>query len=304
MFSVTKNKLWLLLLPVVLIIAGIVGLLINGGFKEDIDFAGGTSMQIDMGRTLSGAERDELSAIYAEAAGLDVKPIVQTTGQAFDQVVVKSLSLTEEQRTAAFEAVKSKYALADDAMLSTASQAASYGNEMKRNTLLFSIIAAILMLIYIAIRFEWKKGVMAVLALIINVLVMLSVYAVCGIPLSTTFIAAILTVLGYSINDTIVIFDRIRENTKRAKKESASEITDKSVMQSLRRTINTSITTLITIVVLYFLGATAIKDFALPIIIGIICGSYTSIFVASPWWAAWSDINYKAPKEKVKKANA
>jgi len=131
---------------------------------------------------------------------------------------------------------------------------------------------------------------------------MLSVYAICKIPLSTTFIAAILTVLGYSINDTIVIFDRIRENTKRSKKESATQITEKSIWQSMTRTINTSITTLVTIVILYFMGATALKDFALPIIIGVICGSYTSIFVASPWWAAWSDVNYKAPKQKKAKA--
>ena len=302
MFSVTKNKVWLLLLPVVLIVAGIIGLLVNGGFKEDIDFAGGTSMQIDMGRMLSGDEREELSKIYAEAAALEVKPIVQTTGQAFDQIIVKSTTLSEEQKNLAFDAVKNKYSLEDSALMSTASQNASYGNEMKRNTLLYSLIAAVLMLIYIAIRFEWKKGVMAVAALAINILVMLSVYAIFKIPLSTTFIAAILTVLGYSINDTIVIFDRIRENSKRAKRESATEIAEKSIWQSMTRTINTSVTTLITIVILYFMGATAIKDFALPIIIGVICGSYTSIFVASPWWAAWSDVNYKAPKQKKAKA--
>ncbi len=302
MFSVTKNKVWLLLLPIVLIIAGIIGLLVNGGFKQDIDFAGGTSMQIDIGRTLSGSEREELSKVYSDAAKLEVKPIVQTTGQAFDQVIVKSTTLTEEQKNLAFEAVKNKFSLADDALLSTSSQSASYGNEMKRNTLLYSLIAAILMLIYIAIRFEWKKGVMAVAALAINILVMLSVYAICKIPLSTTFIAAILTVLGYSINDTIVIFDRIRENTKRSKKESATEITEKSIWQSMTRTINTSITTLVTIVILYFMGATALKDFALPIIIGVICGSYTSIFVASPWWAAWSDVNRKEIKSKKAKA--
>lgn len=294
MFSVTKNKIWLLLLPVVLIIAGIIGLVAGGGFKEDIDFAGGTSMQIKISRNLSGAERDELASIYAEAAGIDIKPIVQTTGQAFDEVVVKSTSLNEEQRSAAFEAVKNQYGLSDDAQFSTNNQSPSYGNEMKRNTLLFSLIAAVLMLIYITIRFEWRSGIMAVAALVINILVMLSVYALFGIPLSTTFIAAILTVMGYSINDTIIIFDRIRENTKLAKKESYTEIAEKSIWQTMARTINTSVTTLITIVLLYFLGATAIKDFAFPIIVGIICGSYTSIFVASPWWAAWKDANKKA----------
>ena len=304
MFSVTKNKLWLLLLPVVLILAGVVGLIVNGGFKEDIDFAGGTSMQINIGKTLSGAERDDLAKTYAAAAGLDLTPIVQTTGQNFDQVVVKSTVLTEEQQTAAFTAVKDKYGLADEAMMSVASQEASYGNEMKFNTLLFSLIAAVLMLIYISIRFEWRRGVMAVAALAINVLVMLSVYALFGIPLSTTFIAAILTVLGYSINDTIVIFDRIRENMKYAKKESATEVTEKSIWQTMARTINTSLTTLITIVILYFMGATALKDFALPIIIGVICGSYTSIFVASPWWAAWKDAGRKDQAGKKKAARA
>ncbi len=302
MFSVTKNKVWLLLLPIALIVAGIIGLLVNGGFKEDIDFAGGTSVQLDMGRTISSAEREEVSKLYAEAAALEVKPIVQITGQAFDQIIIKSTKINEEQRNLAFTAIKERFALEDSALLSTASQEASYGNEMKRNTLLYSFIAAILMLIYISIRFEWKKAIMAVVALIINVAVMLSVYALFKIPLSTTFIAAILTVLGYSINDTIVIFDRIRENTKHAKRESATEITEKSIWQSIHRTINTSITTLITIIALYFMGATAIKDFAFPIIIGVISGSYTSIFVASPWWAAWSDVNYKAPK--TKKANA
>ena len=292
MFSVTKNKVWLLLLPIVLILAGVVGLIVNGGFREDIDFAGGTSMQINIGKALSGAERDELGQTYAEAAGIDITPIVQTTGQNFDQVVVKSTVLTEEQQTAAFAAVRDQYGLTDEAMMSVSSQEASYGNEMKFNTLLFSLIAAVLMLIYISIRFEWKRGVMAVAALAINVLVMLSVYA------------AILTVLGYSINDTIIIFDRIRENMKYSKKETATEITEKSIWQTMARTINTSLTTLITIVVLYFMGATALKDFALPIIIGVICGSYTSIFVASPWWAAWVDATKKEQPGKKKAAKA
>lgn len=304
MFNVTKNKLWLLLLPIVLIVAGVVGLLANGGFKEDIDFAGGTSMQIDIGKSLSGAEREDLAKVYQEAAGLEISPIVQTTGQEFDQVVVKSTILNEEQQNKAFAAVKDKFGLEDSAKLSTSSQAASYGNEMKFNTLLFSFIAALLMLVYIWIRFEWRSGIMAVAALVINVLVMLSVYAMFGIPLSTTFIAAILTVLGYSINDTIVIFDRIRENMKFAKKETATAVAEKSIWQSMTRTINTSITTLITIVILYFMGATTLKDFALPIIIGVICGSYTSIFIASPWWAAWKDANHKEITSKKKTAKA
>lgn len=138
---------------------------------------------------------------------------------------------------------------------------------------------------------------MAVIALAINVLIMASVYTITYIPLNTTFIAAMLTVIGYSINNTIVIFDRIRENMKmRKKNETISEMTDRSILETMGRTINSTITTLITIVLIYILGASTIKDFALPLIVGIIAGAYTSIFLASTFWAVWkeSDIQAKA----------
>ncbi len=297
MFNVTKNKLWFTLIPVLIIVAGIIGFFVNGGFKQDIDFAGGTSVELSMDKVLSGAERAEIATLYKEAAGIEIEPTVQLTGTGSRNVVIKSLVLTTAQRDAAVGAVAEKFGLdAEAAVVTHATQAATYGNEMKTRTLLFTLLAAILMLIYIWIRFEWKSGVMAVLCLISNVLVMLSVYAIAKIPLSTTFIAAILTVVGYSINDTIVIFDRIRENKKLDKKSTNTEIVESSIWQSMTRTVNTSITTLITLVLLYFMGASSLKNFALPIIIGIVCGSFTSIFIASPWWGAWSDVAKKAAK--------
>jgi len=294
MFNITKNKLWFTLIPVVIIVAGIIGFFVNGGFREDIDFAGGTSVEISMNKTLSGAERSEVASIYKEAAGLELMPTVQVTGAASQNIVVKSTEITDEQRVAAMTAITAKYPEATS--VSNATQKASYGSEMKTRTLLFTLLAAVLMLIYIWFRFELKSGVMAVICLAINVLVMLSVYAITKIPLSTTFIAAILTVVGYSINDTIVIFDRIRENRKTAKNLTNTEVVEKSVWQSMTRTLNTSITTLVTLIVLYFMGASALKDFALPIIIGVICGSFTSIFIASPWWGAWCDAGRKHKK--------
>ena len=297
MFNVTKNKLWFTLIPVVIIVAGILGFFVNGGFRQDIDFAGGTSVELGMGKVLTGDERAEIAKLYKDAAGIEIEPTVQLTGTGSKNVVIKSTVLAAEKRDAAIKAVADKFGLdAEAATLSTATQAATYGNEMKTRTLMFTLLASVLMLIYIWIRFEWRSGVMAVLCLILNVLVMMSVYAIGKIPLSTTFIAALLTVVGYSINDTIVIFDRIRENRKFAKKSSATEVVEKSIWQSMTRTINTSITTLITLVVLYFMGASSLKNFALPIIIGIICGSFTSIFIASPWWGAWCDANKKAVK--------
>ncbi len=303
MLNICKNKLLYLILPVIILVAGVVGYFIQGGFQQDVDFAGGSTLQINMGRTLNDAERKTIEDTVKEAAGLKISPRVQMTGTGFSDVLIKTEEMNDEQTNAAFEAVKAAFPeeLKDTEFgdISNSLQTASYGNEMKRKTLMFSIIAAIAMLIYILIRFDWKSSVMAVVSLLINVLSMLSVYVLFAIPLSATFIAAILTILGYSINDTIVIFDRIRENTKFAKKMSHSEIADKSIKESLTRTINTSVTTLIPIVILYFMGATTLKEFALPIIVGVIVGSYTSIFVASPWVAAWKDVAAKAKKEKA-----
>ncbi len=303
MLNVCKNKLLYLILPVIILIAGVAGYFVQGGFQQDVDFAGGSTLQIDMGRTLNDAERKTIEDAVKEAAGLKIAPRVQMTGAGFTEVLIKTEEMNDEQTNAAFEAVKAAFAdeLKDTEFgdVSNSLQTASYGNEMKRKTLMFSIIAAIAMLIYILIRFDWKSAVMAVISLIINVLSMLSVYVLFAIPLSVTFIAAILTILGYSINDTIVIFDRIRENTKFAKKMSHAEVADKSIKESLTRTINTSVTTLVPIVILYFMGATTLKEFALPIIVGVIVGSYTSIFVASPWAAAWKDAAAKAKKEKA-----
>ena len=136
---------------------------------------------------------------------------------------------------------------------------------------------------------------MAVVGLVINVLIMAAVYAVTNIPLNTTFIAAMLTVIGYSINNTIVIFDRIRENQKtRKKNETISEMVNRSVFETMGRTINSTITTLITILLIYILGVSTIKDFALPLIVGILAGAYTSIFIASTFWAAWREADMKA----------
>lgn len=297
MFNVTKNKLWFTLIPVLIIVAGIIGFFVNGGFRQDIDFAGGTSVELGMGKALTSAERAEAASLYMTAAGIEIEPTVQLTGTGSQNIVIKSIVLTPEQRDAGIKAIADKHGLvAEEITLSNATQAATYGNEMKTRTLLFTLLAAILMLIYIWIRFEWKSGVMAVLCLIANVLVMMSVYAIAKIPLSTTFIAAILTVVGYSINDTIVIFDRIRENRKIDRKSTNTEVVEKSIWQSMTRTINTSITTLITLIVLYFMGASSLKNFALPIIIGIVCGSFTSIFIASPWWGAWSDVTKKSAR--------
>lgn len=187
------------------------------------------------------------------------------------------------------EVSKIKLALADEygqiRVISEDRVSATVGKELWGNASMALIIAAILMLIYISFRFELLSGLSAVIALLHDLFVMMAVYAIFQLPVNTSFIAAMLTILGYSINATIVIFDRIRENAKFLRKETFAEITNKSIWQSMGRAINTSVTTLLTIVMVYILGVTSVREFALPIIIGIVCGTYSSIFIAGPVWA-------------------
>ena len=170
--------------------------------------------------------------------------------------------------------------------------------EVQRKALLYTLLAIACILVYIAIRFEWRSAVMAVIGLAINVLIMAAAYSITNIALNTTFIAAMLTVIGYSINNTIIIFDRIRENMKgRRKNNTVSEVVNNAVKETMGRTINSTITTLITIVLIYILGVSAIKEFALPLIVGIIAGAYTSIFIASSFWAVWKESELKTRAE-------
>ena len=158
------------------------------------------------------------------------------------------------------------------------------GKEIRKKALLSSLIAALFMLIYISWRFELKFAIAAILALAQDVLITLSIYAIFKIPINSAFIAAILTILGYSINDTIVIFDRIREEMKLNPKTNAEDIINISIKKSLTRTINTSLTTLIAVVLLYIFGVEDVQILALPLIFGIISGTYSSLFIASPLW--------------------
>ena len=161
------------------------------------------------------------------------------------------------------------------------------GKELQRQAAIALIIANIGMLIYITFRFEFKSAVAAVLALVHDVLIVLSFYAIFNVPVDSTFIAVILTIVGYSINDTIVIFDRIRENLKDMRKIPFDEVANLSISQTVSRSVNTSVTTLFTITALFLLGGETIKDFTLALIVGVSAGTYSSIFIASPLWSVF-----------------
>ena len=154
------------------------------------------------------------------------------------------------------------------------------------------LLAIILMLIYITIRFDFKSGLSAVLALAHDTILMFGFYSIFQLTMNTSFVAAILTIIGYSINATIIVFDRVRENNKMMK-GTYSEKADNAIVHSYTRTLYSSLTTLFTIGALYVMGVASIREFALPIIVGIVCGAYSSLFVAPTFWALWKESNKK-----------
>ena len=292
-FTANKNKY--LILPLLIIVIGIAMYFVHGGFNFDVEFMGGIRMQVDLGKDVENDEVADLVNTVLKDNGAEGKVTVQKAGESAGQLVIKTPPVEEEMKNKIFDELKTKYSVDDSALLSVSSASASFGLEVQRKALLYTLLAIICILIYIAFRFEWRSAIMAVVALAINVLVMASVYTITNIPLNTTFIAAMLTVVGYSIHNSIVIFDRIRENMRGRKKNvTIANVVDNSIKETMGRTLNSTITTLITIVLIYFIGVSTIKEFALPLIVGIIIGAYTSMFIASTYWAAWKESEHKA----------
>lgn len=263
----------------------------------DIEFKGGSVMQVDLGTTVD--INKDIKPLVEETLQDDAARIQAVTGTT--QIIITTKPTEVEQRQALFAKLKEKYNLEDKALLSDANVSPSISPEIKSKAIQAVIIGTILMLIYISIRFkDFKFGASAVLALIHDVLVMLAVYAVFRIPINNSFIAAMLTIIGYSINDTIIVFDRIRENKGKMKGDDEL-IINTSISQTITRSIYTSLTTLIMIGLLFVFGVvykvTSIKDFAFPLVIGILSGTYSSIFMASPFW-------YEMRKYQKNKAKA
>ena len=303
MLNIVGNKKIYLTISIILMVVSAASLLIQG-FNLDTDFAGGMAVTYGINGEF---EVKDVEAVVSEALGVNQKASsVQKSDN--NEVVIKfgydNALKTEEERTAfsneKIEAItkhlSDKYGEVE--MKNKDVVSPSTGKELARSAVWMSIFAALAILIYVTFRFEFVSGVCAVIALVHDVLILCGIYSICRIAIDTNFIAAVLTVLGYSINATIVIFDRIRENTRHAKKQTYSEIANTSINQTINRSINTTITTLLTIGMVYILGVTSIKVFALPIIIGILIGTYSSIFVAGSVWATWKDAGVKAKAKK------
>ena len=290
MFSPTSKRKIFFTISAVLVVLSII-LLFARGLNFGIDFTGGTTLQFDLDKTKYSAD------VEAEIRDIVKKQIetnditIQQTGDS--GVSIKTIELTNEQSDAVIEAVKAKYNLEQKHVLANEKVSGTVSGRLIGDSVKAIALAIILMLIYITIRFDFQSGTSAVLGLAHDVIIMLGFYALFGFTVSTSFIAAILTIVGYSINATIIVFDSVRENVRFMKKASYDEIADTAIRKSYFRAINSSITTLLTIGVLYVMGVDSIREFALPIIVGIVAGAYSSLFIAGPFWAWWKGSDKK-----------
>ncbi len=277
----------------------IVGAVVFGifGFAQDVDFAGGMTMYVEMGK--DDINYGELEQFIKDNTPEGVNPTVQSSDGT--QIVIKTTPIGTEDRDKLQAAILEKYELGEEAILQIDNVDASVGKELKTQALTATLIAAILMLIYITIRFEMRTGFAAVICLIHDVLIMLTVYAVFRIPVNSNFIAAILTIVGYSINNTIVVFDRIRENYAKNKRASFAETVNTSIKQTLARSISTTITTLLPVIMLFIFGVTSIRQFTIPLMVGLLAGTYSSIFLAGPLWALMKNLQANRKKKKLAK---
>ena len=267
---------------VLAILLSLFGLGINLG----LDFTGGLSMQYSLGQNAAQSDvEDVLNAMGVS----DYTVTVQ--GANHDEVNIRLATIDEDGVQAVqegFEAgIAEKYP--DTVGIGDVNYVGPVaGATLLKNAFMSVLIASVLMLIYIAFRFDFNSGVAAVLGLIHDVLMMLAFMVILRafVQMNSSFIAAMLTIVGYSINNTIVIFDRIRENARKMPGTlPREEVVNKSIKECLGRTINTTLTTLITIVALYVLGVASIKEFALPIIIGIVSGVYSANMINGYVWA-------------------
>ncbi|NLP18793.1 MAG: protein translocase subunit SecF [Firmicutes bacterium] len=273
-----KRKLWFLI-SALIILPGIISLLIQG-LNLGIDFQGGTLLQLRFESAVGVGEVREVLTRHGFGQGS-----IQSGGG--NSVFIRAENIDEDQRREIVAALDGELGSFD--IMRIEKVGAVISGELRSAAFLALFLASILMIAYITLRFEFKFAIAAILALLHDVLAVVGIFSLFRIQIDSTFVAAILTIVGYSVNDTIVFFDRIRENLKGHRKKLVTPIVNESVNQVLIRAINTSLTTLFVIVALLFLGGETTKTFALALFIGVVVGTYSSIFIANNIWAYWRD---------------
>ncbi|MCM0648797.1 protein translocase subunit SecF [Clostridium swellfunianum] len=280
---IEKTKLWFAI-SAIIIIVGFGAIAVNG-LQFGLDFVGGTIVRVDMGKDFNKEEADAIILKYAPDAQTN---IATAEGKTTPQLEIKSKEITGESVASMFKELKEKYSLKDTDLVSQENIGASIGSELKQKAVIALVIAIVGMLIYVGIRFEFNFGMAALLSLVHDVFVVLGFYAFFKLPLNSAFVAAMLTIIGYSINDTIVVFDRIRENQKFMRRSDPAALANASMTQTMARSINTGMAVIITLIAVYYYVPT-VREFTIPLLVGVISGTYSSVFIATPFWVIFKN---------------
>lgn len=282
-----KTKIWFSISFIIIALG--LGFLAFRGLNFGIDFKGGSDIKLQLNENINKDDVDTIVRGYA--------PDASTNTLEGNQYEIKSADLDSDKLGSIMTDLKTKYSLDDKALVSQDEIGGSVGRELTQNSIMALLAAFAVMLIYIGIRFEFKFGLAAIAATIHDILVTLSVYTIFYIPVNTPFVAAMLTIVGYSMCDTIVIFDRIRENTKIMRRAEPIEVADVSLTETIKRSLYTSAATVVTILAMNEL-VPSVSNFTTPLIIGIISGAYSSICIASPIWVYLKD-RIRNKKKKI-----
>lgn len=277
-----KNVIFIISLAVVL--AGIIYGVVTG-YKFDIDFKGGTRIQVDLNEEYSTSDIEKIVSQITNQV-----PDIQTTSSGNNSVSITTQVISEDIADTVVTALNDKYTNMGEATVKNVQ--ASYGKELLNSAIVAVVVSIVLLLVYVGIRFKtlgYTAALSAVLALLYDVAFLFAIYGVFKFPINSTFVAVILTIIGYSINDTIIVYDRIRENKRLVTKSNdTKDVINDSINQTMKRTMITSLTTLasIGVVLVYALvkDQETLKQFSIPLVIGVAEGTYSSIFIASNLW--------------------
>jgi preprotein translocase subunit SecF len=292
MFHFIKHRKIFYILSILVILPGLISLALQG-MNWGIDFTSGSILEV---RFDNPVQVEKVRELVTET-GLENSHIQQSGDNDF---IIRTTQLTQQQSTSLLEAFNKNIGNAN--LLRNEFVDPAISSDLFWNALWALLIASALILVYITFRFEFKQGIATIISLLHDVLVVIGVFSIFRIEVDSAFIAAILTIIGYSINDTIIIFDRVRENLNMKRKDqSLEDLVNLSLWQTLARSINTVLTVMFVLLALYFLGGATIKNFVLAILIGVTSGCYSSIFNASPIWV---DLKLMEKRDKVKAVRA
>ncbi|MBX5437108.1 MAG: protein translocase subunit SecF [Alicyclobacillaceae bacterium] len=284
-FGIVRRRAWFFLLSGAITVAGLIVFIVNG-FNLGTDFKAGSRVQLQLNQPVDTAKVERM---FGEIGIRLPEGAVTQAGTRGDMAVVRLPEvLTPVQVAAVNRQLKADFPKSSGASVSTVDPIEA--KVTSRKAVWAVLLASLFIVVYVAIRFEFRFAVAAIVALLHDAFIVMSVFAILRMEVNLLFVTAILTIVGYSINDTIVIFDRIRENLKLHKPKTfdeLQELVDASLWQTMSRSINTVVTVLIAAVMLYLFGGQSIHDFTFALIVGLVSGAYSSIFIASPLWVAW-----------------